>query len=113
MALQVGDPAAGSGLTKDIYDQLDALLSPPLQKAVDAAGTDARPGLQAALDQARDGWRKLAFAIAAGVVGHLVANLEIRGIQAKGDVHATVAGQKADQVGVVFAQSNDGPGRVV
>jgi hypothetical protein len=112
MALQVGDPAAGSGMTKAIFDQLDAMLSPPLQQAVDEAEGDAKTAAQGALEGARDGWRKLAFAVAAGVVGHVVGNLEVRGVQTKGDVHAVVAGQAANQLGVVFTQSNDGAGRV-
>jgi hypothetical protein len=112
MALSAGDPAAGSGMTKAIFDQLDAMLSPPLQQAVDAASGDARTAAQQALDGARAGWRNLAFAVASGVVGHLLANLEVRGVQTTGDVHAVVAGQAANQVGVVLTQSNDGTGRV-
>ena len=66
MPLQIGDVGAGSGLTKAIYDQLDTLLSPPLQN-------DATT-----LASARDGWRKLAFAIATGVVQHVLAHQQRR-----------------------------------
>jgi hypothetical protein len=80
---------------------------------VDAASGDAKTAAQAALDAARDGWRKLAFAVAAGIIAHLVDNLEIRGVRTTGDVNATVSGQTATQPGVTFVQSNDGTGRVV
>src|SRR4051794_30402616 len=113
MALQVGDTGAGAGMTKAIYDQLDAMLSPPLQQAVDTATDDAgKAAAETTLDNARQGWRGLAFAVSAGVVGHLVGNLEVHGIQTTGNVHAVVSGQNADQNGVVFTQSNNGTGRV-
>jgi hypothetical protein len=113
MALVIGDVTAAAGMTKAVYDQVDALLSPPLQKAVDEA-TDAKvkDSAQKALDAARDGWKKLAFAIATGVVQHLLANLEVAGVQTSGTVTATVQGQVATAVGVTFTQSNDGTGRL-
>ena len=98
--LQIGDAGAGSGLTKAIYDQLDTLLSPPLQK-------DATT-----LASAQDGWRKLAFAIATGVVQHVLANLEVRGVQTAGSISAPVANGVATQANVTFSQSNSGTGRV-
>jgi hypothetical protein len=113
MALLTGNPSADSGMSKAIYDQLDSALSPPLQAAVDASSGDAKTTAQAALDSARDGWRKLAFAIAAGVIAHLIDNLEVRGVRTSGDIAATVAGQTATQAGVTFIQSNDGAGRVI
>jgi hypothetical protein len=112
VALTIGTQDAQSGLTGDIYGQLDVLLSPPLQQAVDDASGDAQESAQAALDAARDGWKKLAFAVATGVVSYLVANMEIVGVQTSGNVSAPVSGQLAVQNGVVFTQSNDGPGRV-
>jgi len=113
MALVIGGVTADTGMTKAIFDQFDALLSPPLQKAVDdAKDADVRDAAQKALDAARDGWKKLAFAIATGVVQHLVANLEVAGVQTSGTVTATVQGQVATAVGVLFKQSNDGTGRV-
>ena len=101
MALQIGDANASSGLAGAIYAQLDGMLSPPL--ADDAA----------TLAAAQDGWRKLALAIATGVVQHLVANLEVRGVQTAGSVSAPVANGVAVQNGVLFSQSNDGTGRVL
>ncbi|GAA4095431.1 hypothetical protein [Actinomadura miaoliensis] len=127
MALQAGTVHADSGMSKEIYDLLDRLLSPPLQKAVDDATGEAKVKAQQALDAARDGWRKLAFAVARGVIGHIVANMEVAGVQTKGDVAASVSGSTgpappgphphtvaltATQSGVTFVQSNDGTGRV-
>lgn len=127
MALEIGTAGADSGMTKAIYDKMDALLSPPLQKAVDDASSDAKPNAQKALDEARNGWKKMSFAIATGVVGHLLSNLEINGIETRGDVNASAAGStdpappgphmhpvnlSAKQSNVTFRQSNDGTGRV-
>ena len=73
MALQAGDQTAAAGMAKAIFDQLDALLSPGLASLSEAEK-----------EPVRDGWRKLAFAIAGGVVAHIVANMEIFGIQVGG-----------------------------
>jgi hypothetical protein len=126
MALEIGTVNAESGMAKAIYDQLDALLSPPLKAAADAPG--APPQAKAALDAARDGWKKIAFAVATGVITHVKANMEIAGVQAAGDVAAsgsaltgTVPGPgphahpvtlTATQSQVTFRQSNDGTGHV-
>ena len=67
MALTIGSQAADTGMSRAIFVQLDQLLSPPLQEAVSAASPEVKPGAQAALDAAREGWRKLAFAISRGV----------------------------------------------
>ena len=127
MALVVGSVNADTGMSKAIYDQVDALLSPPLQDAVDNASGDAKVKAQEALDAARDGWKKLAFAVATGVVGHILSNMEIVGVQTRGNVNASVSGQtgpaapaahphtvalSATQTSVTFTQSNDGTGRV-
>lgn len=79
MALDIGNQTATSGMSKAIYDQLDALLSPPLAGMPD-------------IEKVRDGWRQLAFAIATGVIGHLKSNMEVFGIQATGPVTTAVAG---------------------
>lgn len=127
MALIIGSDNADSGMSKVIYDQVDALLSPPLQEAVDDATEDAKPKAQEALDAARDGWKKLAFAVATGVIGHIRSNMEVFGVQTRGDINASVAGStgtappgahphtvalSASQSGVILTQSNDGTGRV-
>jgi hypothetical protein len=81
MALQIGDTNATSGMSKAIYDQFDALLSPPL------AGMPP-----ADLEKVRTGWRQLAYAIAKGVVEHIKTNMEISGIQTTGSVNVNVTG---------------------
>ncbi len=70
MALQVGDQTATTGMTKAIFDKLDEALGP---------GIASLPA--ADKETVRNGWRKLAFAIAGGVVNHITANMEIFGIQ--------------------------------
>jgi hypothetical protein len=127
MALVIGSAAANAGMSKAIYDQVNLLLSPPLQKAVDDATGDAKVQAQQVLDAAREGWKKLAFAVATGVVTHLLSNLEVAGVRCQGSVSAAVSGQTgaanpgphphavnltATQNAVSFTQSNDGTGRV-
>jgi hypothetical protein len=114
-------------MSKAIFDQMDALLSPPLQAAVDGATGEPKVKAQEALDAARDGWRKLSFAIATGVIDHILSNMEVFGIQTRGNVSASVSGAtapappgphphtvslSATQNNVTFTQSNDGAGRV-
>ncbi|HMS82450.1 MAG TPA: hypothetical protein PKD12_02220 [Nitrospira sp.] len=101
MALQSGDKTATSGMTKAIYDQMNAVLSPPLS---------ALP--PADLTKIRNSWKQLAFAISKGVIDHITANMEIKGVQTTGNISAAVSGNTATQTGVVFTQSNDGTGRV-
>jgi hypothetical protein len=64
MPLNAGDPAATSGLARDIYEVLDAQLRPPLEAALEHPA-EQLPAIQ-------DAWRKLSFCIASGVVDHLV-----------------------------------------
>jgi len=126
MALVIGTPAADTGLSRAIFTQLDLLLSPPLQAGVDSASDEAKPGAQAALDAARGGWRNLAFAVAKGVVDHLVDNLEINDVSVQGSVSVPVAGSTGaaapalhthtvgitPTITVTLAQNNSGTGRV-
>jgi hypothetical protein len=127
MALVIGSANAESGMSQAIYQVMDAQLSPPLQAAVDSAEGPAKTEAQKALDGARAGWKKLSFAIASGVIGHLTANLEISGITVQGNLTTSVVGKTglADpgnhQHGVslsgvannvVFTQNNDGTGRI-
>jgi hypothetical protein len=70
MALQAGDKTATAGMSKAIFDQLDEVLGPGIASLAPADR-----------EAVRDGWRKLASAIAGGVVGHIVANMEIFGIE--------------------------------
>ncbi|MDN3522556.1 hypothetical protein [Halomonas ramblicola] len=93
MSLDYGDITASSGMSQAIYLQMDALLSPPLQQAVDEAEKEeVRAAAQEALDKAREGWRKLSYAIARGVVEHLIGHLEIDGVRTRGTVNIRVTG---------------------
>jgi|GEM_PF-4584819 len=83
MALQIGNP--NSGMTKAIYDQLDTLMMTPSLK-------DLKPEV---LEMIRDGWRTLAFAIATGVVNHIISNMEVIGVETSGHVATTVTGTVA------------------
>ena len=81
MALQIGSEDASSGMAKSIYDAIDRTMQPTIPPE--------------ALEDARKGWRSLAFAVASGVIEHLKSNMEIFGIQAQGNVAATVTGTVA------------------
>lgn len=83
MPLDIGDQGATRGLARAIYEPLDALLRPrvPTENLADA----------------QRGWKELAFAIATGVVGHLLANLEVKvaGVSATGAVSLPVSAGNA------------------
>lgn len=85
MALAIGDEQASTGMSKAIYDQLEASLGSGLSSLPPA-------------DQApvKDGWRKLAFAIATGVVNHLLDELELSGVQTRDPNTAVVSTQVAN-----------------
>jgi hypothetical protein len=127
MALAIGSETADAGMSQAIYQELDKQLSPPLQKAVDEAAGDAKGAAQKALDGARESWQKLSFCVAQGVINHLIAHMEIVGIQTGGNVNAAGQGQtaladpghhqhnvnlSATQNSLVFTQSNDGVGHI-
>jgi hypothetical protein len=114
-------------MAKSIYEKMDEVLAPPFVAAVAAAQGTAKVQAQNTLDAARAGWRRLSFAIATGVVDHVVANLEVVGVRTRGDVAAAASGSTpavppgphvhaieltAQQSGLTFVQSNDGTGRV-
>lgn len=84
------------GMSRAIYEELNEMLSPPLQKAVDEAeDPDAKEAAAGALSEARHGWKKLAFGIARGVTEHLKSELEIRGVRTRGTVSLALAGSTA------------------
>ena len=127
MAMTIGTTEADQGMSKEIFTQMDLLLAPPLQKAVDDATGDAKAVAQEALDKARTNWKQLAFAIANGVINHVTANMEIKEIQTTGNVAATVngvsgpappgphvhpVGLSATQQSVTFNQSGSTSGHV-
>jgi hypothetical protein len=114
MALIIGDHTAGTGMSKAIYDQLQSVLEPDLGELSE----EARSKL-------RESWKKLAYAIARGVIEHIMTNMEVVGIQTKGNVNAPVEGDTSVvsdhkhgvnlagvRNNVVFTQSNDGTGHI-
>jgi hypothetical protein len=127
MVMTIGTTAADQGMSNEIFTQMDLLLAPPLQKAVDDATGDAKAVAQEALDSARTNWKQLAFAVANGVINHVTANMEITGIQTTGNVAAAVNGSSlpsgapphahpialsATQQSVTFDQSGSTSGHV-
>lgn len=92
MVLEIGSANADSGMSQAIYQEMDRLLSPLFQD-VD----------QETLDAARKGWKKLSFAIASGVISHILSNMEIIDIHASG----TIDSQMVNTV-----QTDDGTGHV-
>lgn len=101
MGLEIGEITSSSGMSKAIFDQLNTILSPPLD------GTPPED-----METIRDSWRKLAFAIATGVIEHIRLNMVIKEITTQGDISATVLDDTATQEGVIFSQNNDGTGHV-
>ncbi len=77
MALSIGDIKASSGMSQAIYNQLNTLLSPSIPAAT--------------LPQSQASWQQLAFAIATGVVQHILANMEINNIQAGGTISVAIS----------------------
>ena len=91
MALSIG--STGSGMTKAIYDQIVAELEPDLGGMSEADKVKVRAG-----------WAKLAHAVATGVVNHIVGNLQLTGVQTRGNISASVSGATASQSNVTFNQ---------
>ena len=88
MSLIIGDQAASTGMSKAIYDQLYAIMSPSMS------------GMKAAdFELAKQGWQKLAYAVARGVIEHITSNMEIN------NVHVGVGGTD-------YPQSDNGIGHV-
>ena len=101
MALEIGSPAATTGMTKAIYDKMNEVMASSLD------------GLEP--DQAepiRDGWRKLAHSVATGVVDHIREHAEVVGVVTRGDISATVAGDTATQTDVAFSQADGASGDI-
>ncbi len=81
MAMEIGKIDAAGGMTKAIYDELETLLKPGLG---DLSDEDLEP--------IRETWRKIALAVATGVINHIKANMEIKDVETRGNVPATVSG---------------------
>ena len=114
MALIIGDQTADTGMSKAIYDQLQLVLEPALGEVSEEVRS-----------QLRESWKKLAYAIARGVIEHIMTNMEVVGIQTQGNVNAPVQGNTSlvsghehgvnlagVQNSLVFTQSNDGTGHI-
>jgi hypothetical protein len=78
VALQPGDASASAGMSLTIYTHINDVLK-------DSVPPKTLPDAQAS-------WKKLAFAIASGVIEHLKTNMEISGIQGTASPSLTVAG---------------------
>lgn len=114
------------GMTQSIYEQMDTMLSPPLQKLVDDAETpEEKTQAEDTLAQARHGWEKTAFAVAKGVIDHLVSNMEVHSIESmiddndlevNGSTGSTGSHQHTVNIPVTgsltMQQKNDGTGHV-
>jgi hypothetical protein len=68
--MQAGNIEATSGMSKAIYDAMEANMS------------DAFP--DGVPDVVQEGWKKLAFCIATGVVDHIKSNMDVDGTTAAG-----------------------------
>ena len=101
MALDIGNPAATTGMTKAIYDKMNEVMS----SSLDGLSADEAEPI-------RDGWRKLAHAVSTGVVEHIRDHAEVVGVVTRGDISATVAGDTATQTDVAFSQAAGAPGDV-
>ncbi len=119
MALDTGNMTANSGMSKAIYDQINSILSPTLG---DMANDD--------MEEIRDSWKKLAYAVAKGVIDHIASNMEIYAIHTQGNVNTSASGSitsaltgphththgisnlTGDQADVEFTQNDDGIGHV-
>jgi len=128
MALEIGSENADSGMSLLIYIEMDRLLSPPLLKAIEEAKTEEqRAKYKEALAEARTGWKKISYAIAKGVIDHVISNMEVFSIETKGDIETSVKGKtetvpgfehqhdvdlEGKQKDLVFVQSNDGTGLI-
>ena len=67
MPLVIGTELAGTGMAQAIYQAMNEQLSgPPLP-------ADTLPACQ-------EGWKKLSYAIAKGVVSHILANMTVADI---------------------------------
>ncbi len=113
MPLNAGDIKATTGMAKSIYDAILAEFEP-----IDGISEENMPLIH-------EGWQKLSYAIAKGVISHIIDNMEIKGIKTKGNVETSVSGTISESTdsghtfnltgtenNVVFTQSNDGTGHV-
>jgi hypothetical protein len=60
--LNIGNAEATSGMAQNIYRAIDEVLRPPMEEGDVPAD---------AIQQSQEAWKKLGYAIAAGVISHL------------------------------------------
>lgn len=116
MALSVGNKDATTGMTKAIYDALREALEADLADLSEEQRTPIQ-----------ESWKKMAHAIATGVISHIASNMEVFGITTQGNVNTSVQGSTGSALpnnhshsislsgvasNVVFTQNNNGTGRV-
>lgn len=116
MTLLAGDIYANGGMAKAIFDEMKVVLEPDLEGLAEDAKTPIR-----------ENWKKLAFAVAKGVITHLESNLEIDQVKTGGNITASVSGStgtgggdghthgvslSAVQNNVKWGQTSDGIGKV-
>lgn len=70
MALSIGDKDATRGMTKVIFDAMDAELRPPMEQSLRDTGSP-EDEIQKAVIKAQANWRQLSFVIASGLVSSL------------------------------------------
>lgn len=70
MALSKGDIDASSGLTKALYDAMDAELRPPLLEILKQKGTTAEE-MAIAVAKVQVNWKQLSHSLASGLVSAL------------------------------------------
>ena len=112
MGLDFGDITASDGMSRAIYDRIREVIEPDFGELEEND-----------LKVIREGWQKLSYAIARGVIEYIVENMEIYGIQTSGNVSTTVSGDTGAALpanhthtvtlsgaenDVVFTQSDDG-----
>ncbi len=117
MALSVDNTDTTTGMSEAIYDALCDELEEELAEQLS----------EDQLTPIRESWKKMAHAIATGVIAHIISNMEVFGITTQGNVSTSVEGKTGSALpnkhshsislsgvasDVVFTQNNDGTGRV-
>ncbi len=80
--MEIGDITASAGMTKAIFDKLAELLEPDLGEVSPEE-----------LEKIRLAWRKIALAVATGVIDHMKAHMEIVDVRTRGKVNTNITGK--------------------
>jgi hypothetical protein len=112
MGLDYGSVEDISGMSLTIFQAMDEVLSKHLLDAIEEAEGDEKEMLDAALRDARENWRKLAYCIAKGVIDHIASNMEVCAIRVKADGEGGIQMEgtrdPASPFGVIFEETGDG-----